>query len=155
MLSYTKSEEDYLEAMYIIQRENRLIRVKDIALALDVKMPSVVGAIKSLSEKGLVNQEKYGHIELTSRGEKVAKDVLKRHELLFVFLHGILGISSEIAEQDACKLEHSLSKETQERILKMIEFIESCGPDENMFLKRYKGFIETGKAPGPCPGCLE
>lgn len=92
MARYSQSEEDYLETLYLLQQENKVARVKDVAQALDVKMPSVVAAIRSLSEKGLVEQEKYGHIELTKEGIKVGKDVYKRHQLLYAFFHEVLGL---------------------------------------------------------------
>ena len=118
MTGYSQSEEDYLEALYMIQLKNKVTRVKDVALALDVKMPSVVAAVRSLSEKGLVEQEKYGHIELTEEGEKVARDVYKRHQLLCAFFHEVLGLDPRIAEEDACRMEHHLSPETRERLLR-------------------------------------
>lgn len=150
---YTQSEEDYLEALYVIDREQKVARVKDVAKALDVKMPSVVSAVKSLSEKGLVEQEKYGHIELTKKGEKVAKDVYERHQLMYAFLHEVLGLDCEVAEQDACRMEHHLSPETRERLLRIVEFTRGCPDDEVNFLHRFMHFVNTGDRPGTCQGC--
>lgn len=153
MTAYTQSEEDYLETLYIIQQEGKVTRVKDVAEALDVKMPSVVSAIRSLSEKGLVEQEKYGYIELTKMGESIAKDVYARHKLLYAFFHEILGLDPEIAEEDACRMEHHLSPETRERLLRIVEFTRSCKKDEVNFLKRFTYFISTGQMPEACRGC--
>lgn len=153
MTGYSQSEEDYLEALYMIQLKNKVTRVKDVALALDVKMPSVVAAVRSLSEKGLVEQEKYGHIELTEEGEKVARDVYKRHQLLCAFFHEVLGLDPRIAEEDACRMEHHLSPETRERLLRIVEYIRACKDEEVFFLKRFMSFVNTGKMPEPCPGC--
>ena len=85
MTKYTQSEEDYLEAFYVIGLNNDVVRVKDVADALDVTMPSVVSAVRSLSQKGLVNQEKYGYIELTQEGKEIAKAIYARHRLLYTF----------------------------------------------------------------------
>lgn len=85
MTVYTQSEEDYLEAFYVIGLKNDVVRVKDVSNLLDVTMPSVVSAVRSLSQKGLVNQEKYGYIELTQKGEEVAKTIYARHQLLYTF----------------------------------------------------------------------
>ncbi len=155
MTFYSQSEEDYLETLYIIQQKGRVTRVKDVAEALDVKMPSVVSAIRSLSEKGLVEQEKYGHIELTKMGENIAKDVYARHKLLYAFFYEILGLDPEIAEEDACRMEHHLSPQTRERLLRIVEFTRLCKKDEVNFLKRFTYFVGTGKMPEACRGCVK
>lgn len=155
MLGYSQSEEDYLEAIYVLQLENRVTRVKDVAQALDVKMPSVVAAVRSLSEKGLVEQEKYGHIELTRKGEKVGKDVYKRHQLLYAFLHEVLDLEPWVAEEDACRMEHNLSPQTRERISRIVEYIRACKGEEVRFLKRFMHFVNTGEMPAPCLGCTQ
>lgn len=153
MSGYSKSEEDYLEALYLLQRDNKVVRVKDVAEALDVKMPSVVYAMRSLIEKGLAGQEKYGHIELTKKGEKAGKDVYDRHKLLFTFFHEILGLENGIAEEDACSMEHFLSPETRERLLKIVEFTRACKEKEIFFLKRFMHYVNTGEIPDTCSGC--
>ncbi|MDD3540529.1 MAG: metal-dependent transcriptional regulator [Eubacteriales bacterium] len=153
MNQYTQSEEDYLEALLVIDRERKVARVKDVAHALDVKMPSVVSAVKTLSEKGLVEQEKYGHIELTKKGRKVAEDVYERHQLMYAFLHEVLGLDPSIAEQDACRMEHQLSPETRERLLRIVEFIRGCPDEEVSFLHRFMYFVNTGERPSDCQGC--
>lgn len=153
MTGYSQSEEDYLEALYIIGKENKVIRVKDVAQALNVKMPSVVSAIRSLSEKGLVEKERYGHIELTEEGELVAQDVYARHQLLYAFFHEILGLSPEVAEEDACRVEHYLSPETRKRLMKMVEYVRECKADEVRFLDRFMHYVHTGKRKDPCEGC--
>lgn len=155
MIVYSQSEEDYLETLYIIQQEGRVTRVKDVAEALDVKMPSVVSAIRSLADKGLVTQERYSHIELTEMGESIAKDVYARHKILYAFLHEILGLESKIADEDACRIEHHLSPETRERLLRIVEFTRSCKKDEVYFLKRFTRFLSTGKMPEACRGCAK
>ncbi len=153
MKGYSQSEEDYLETLYILQLEDRVARVKDVAQALDVTAPSVVAAIRSLSEKGLVEQEKYGHIELTPKGERVGRDVYKRHQLLFAFLNEVLGLDPQVAEKDACQLEHYLSPQTRERILRIVEYTRACRGDGVNFLKRFMQFVHTGQLPDSCPGC--
>ncbi|MEG3069508.1 MAG: metal-dependent transcriptional regulator [Peptococcaceae bacterium] len=153
MARYSQSEEDYLETLYLLQQENKVARVKDVAQALDVKMPSVVAAIRSLSEKGLVEQEKYGHIELTKEGIKVGKDVYKRHQLLYAFFHEVLGLDPEVSEEDACQMEHHLSPETRERLLRIVEYTRACKDDKVHFLKRFMYFVKTGEMPEPCSGC--
>ena len=107
----SQSLEDYLEMVHMLRLANGIARVKDIAAALSVKMPSVAKAILELKKLGLVTQEPYSGVELTEKGRKAAADVLNRHILLKGFLIR-LGVSEAIADKDACCMEHILSAET-------------------------------------------
>lgn len=111
----TQSLEDYLEMVHMLRMAHGIARVKDIAAALSVKMPSVAKAILELKKLGLVTQEPYSGVELTEAGEKAAADVLNRHILLKGFLIR-LGVSEAIADKDACCMEHILSAETLSKI---------------------------------------
>ena len=111
----TQSLEDYLETIYVIASEGRPAQVRDVARLLDVKMPSVVKAIRELKKLELVTQEPYSPIELTAKGERLAKHVLGRHKLLRSFLVK-LGVSRKAADRDACMMEHFLSAETIDKI---------------------------------------
>ncbi|MCG8569121.1 MAG: metal-dependent transcriptional regulator [Spirochaetes bacterium] len=112
----SKSLEDYLEAIYIITQSSAVARVKEISEKMDVKKPSVINAMKELTKRGLVHQEKYGYIELTKKGKQEAKHIFEKHSLLKEFLLDILGVSKKTAEEDACKIEHFLSEETFHRL---------------------------------------
>ena len=112
---HTQSLEDYLEMVHMLRMAHGIARVKDIAAALSVKMPSVAKAILELKKLGLVTQEPYSGVELTEAGEKAAADVLNRHILLKGFLIR-LGVSEAIADKDACCMEHILSAETLSKI---------------------------------------
>ena len=111
----TQSLEDYLEAIYMCVVAGRPAQVSDVAHQLNVKMPSVVKAIRELKRLGLVTQEPYAAIELTAKGTRVARSVLDRHTLLRSFLVK-LGVSDRNADRDACLMEHILSAETLDKI---------------------------------------
>lgn len=111
----TQSLEDYLEAIYVLKRDAQAACVRDVALLLNVKMPSVVKALRELKKLDLVRQEPYQSIQLTSKGQRVAKLVLNRHTLLRDFLMQ-LGVSAKMADKDACLMEHILSAETLDKI---------------------------------------
>ncbi len=111
----SQSLEDYLEMIHMLHVDGGTARVKDIAEALSVKMPSVAKAVLELKKLGLVTQEPYAGVELTEAGEKVAADVLNRHMLLKSFLVR-LGVSEGTADKDACCMEHILSAETLSKI---------------------------------------
>jgi DtxR family Mn-dependent transcriptional regulator len=117
----TKSLEDYLETIKILTIGKKVVRVKDISELLNVKSASVVNALNILKERGYIKQEKYGYIELTEKGNKEAKRILKKHKIIFKFLTGILNVSEKSAEKDACKIEHVISKETFEKLIKFLE----------------------------------
>jgi len=117
----TKSLEDYLEEIHVLIRDKGAARVRDVALALHVKMPSVVKAISELKKLGLATQEPYGNIELTEEGARTAAQVLGRHTQIKAFLLK-LGVGEANAEKDACLMEHILSAETME---KMQEFLDT------------------------------
>ncbi|HEY8389733.1 MAG TPA: metal-dependent transcriptional regulator [Clostridia bacterium] len=106
------SLEDYLEAIYNLRRLNSSVRVTDIAVELGIAKPSVNNAIALLKEKGLVNQERYGLVELTPAGERRAEYVLTKHTNIKAFLIKVLGVDEVTAEVEACKIEHVISDDT-------------------------------------------
>jgi len=145
------SAQDYLEAILILSEEKGKTRVKEVAEHLDVSKPSVVVAIRNLAEKGLVNHEHYGYVELTIRGEQVAREIYHRHQVLARFLNKVLGLDPELAEQDACQIEHYISPLTLDRLVKFVEFVDNfpaVGQDPK-WLTYFKRYVETGEPP-PC-----
>jgi len=112
----TSNMEDYLEVILNLQREHRVARVKDVAQRLNVKMPSVTGAMQGLAEKGLVNYERYSYLTLTAAGEKIAREIGERHQTFYTFLTKVLGLDHNTAELDACRLEHATSRKTFTKI---------------------------------------
>lgn len=123
-LILTDSMEDYLEVISILGQNKKYVRVKDIAKEMKVKMPSVTSALKTLAEKNLVRHEKYEYVELTEQGHIIANEIKSRHNLLVKFLTEILKIDPDIAEKDACGIEHSVSPITVERLIKLIESLK-------------------------------
>ncbi|MBQ3369621.1 MAG: metal-dependent transcriptional regulator [Mogibacterium sp.] len=106
-----QSAEDYLEAMLVLQEKNGYIRSIDVANYLGVTKPSVSYAVKRLRESGYINMDANGPISLAPAGYKIAKRIYERHKALTAFLEK-LGVNSEQAEEDACKIEHVISHET-------------------------------------------
>ena len=102
------SLEDYLEAILHLERVSRVARVSEIAEHLHVSRPSVTGALKSLTARGLVIHAKYGHATLTEAGERIAADVERRHVAIKHFLTCVLDIPADQAETAACRMEHVL-----------------------------------------------
>jgi len=122
----TPTMEDYLEAIYNLSQEKKAVRVKDIAQRLGVKMPTVTNMLKTLSERGMIDYEKYEYLELTGRGSDIGSEIDQRHQTLKAFLTDILQIDRDQADEDACKMEHSVSPTTLERMVEFMEFVEKC-----------------------------
>ncbi len=146
----SQSLEDYLEAVYLIEKEKRVVRVKDISSFLKVKKPSVVSALKALEARGLVNHEKYGYVELTPAGKREARRIYRVHRTLKEFLVKVLGVEEAVAEEDACAIEHYLHQDTFDRLVKFLEFIETCPEDVPFWLRSFHYYAERGIRPPEC-----
>ena len=144
---HTASMEDYLEAIAMLREGSGPVRVSQISKALGVKMPSVTAALKKLCEDGLVDHERYGYVGLTDRGKKVAKDVFHRHETVRHFLEEILSLPPDAAEEDACRIEHTVSPDTVTRLAKFVEFVAACPCGEPEWLKGFNYYVEHGEHP--------
>jgi DtxR family Mn-dependent transcriptional regulator len=124
----TRSLEDYLESIYRIQARESVARVGDIAVDLGVSPASVTPAMKRLSEMGLVKYSKRRYVELTPEGEDAARRTLVRHNILTRFLSEMLGMDTDLAERDACAMEHYLSNEALMGFAALFESTAEGGP---------------------------
>ena len=115
MEKVSMSHEDYLEAIIMLGgTTEQSVRSVDIANRMGVSKASVNKAIGLLKEKGFVDQPYYGDITLTSDGYEYGSKVLKRHTMLYEFLHDVLGVPAERADDEACLIEHDISDSTAE-----------------------------------------
>lgn len=106
-----ESGENYLETILMLSKKNASVRSIDIARELNFSKPSVSRAMGLLKESGHIEVMENGGIVLTELGLEKASSVLERHETLTRFLMETTGVSEEIAEADACKIEHDISEE--------------------------------------------
>lgn len=130
--------EDYLETIYLLVQEHGFARVRDIAKARDVKAATVSVALRKLSEAALVNYVRREYIGLTTKGEEAARRILTRHRLLTRFFEEVLGMPAHAASEQACAMEHVLTDEAMDRMVRFFEFLGSCP--------------SVLKAFGQCPG---
>lgn len=114
-----ESAENYLETIYILSKKLPVVRSIDVANELGFKKSSVSVAMKHLREKEHITVTDSGFIYLTDSGKRIAEMIHERHELLAAWLTK-LGVTEDIASEDACKLEHVLSKESFEAIKKYV-----------------------------------
>ncbi|MCI7806525.1 MAG: metal-dependent transcriptional regulator [Spirochaetales bacterium] len=115
-----ESAENYLEAILMIKEHKEIVRSIDIVRVLNFSKPSVSVAMKNLKEAGFVTMDETGRIELTAEGEKIATKIYERHVKVSDWLTS-LGVPRDIAEADACRMEHVISEETFEAFKKLAE----------------------------------
>lgn len=119
----TKNMEDYLEAIYILQKKNGEATITGLSEFLNVKKPSVNSALHFLSEKGLVNYEKYKKVTVTETGGLYAGKIYQRHITLKNFLMKILNVDGSKAEENACRMEHVIDEDIFIKISDFLEFV--------------------------------
>ena len=115
-----ESGEMYLESIYVLSKKKNAVRSIDISEHLGYSKPSVSRAVGLLKNGGYILVDAENYITLTDSGLEIAKKIYDRHTILTDMLIG-LGVPEEIASQDACKMEHSISDESFEAIRKHME----------------------------------
>ena len=115
-----KTTEDYLEAMLIIKKKNGEVRSVDVARQLGITKPSVTYTTKRLREKGYITMDKDNYITITEKGMEIAEKIYARHNTL-TELFVRLGVPQDVAEEDACKIEHDISHETFDALCRHLE----------------------------------
>lgn len=110
-MAIRKSGEDYLEAMLVIKEQKGYVRQIDVARRLGITKASVSYATKKLHEEGYLNIDSDNMIILTDEGQEIAEKIYNRHKMLSKFLK-YLGVDDDIADDDACKIEHDISEES-------------------------------------------
>lgn len=118
------SAEDYLEAILIIGKRKGSVRSIDIANELGFSKPSVSVAMKHLRENGYIHMDEGGFITLTDAGFGIADKIYERHCVMTEYFE-LLGIPTDTAERDACKIEHILSNDTFQAIKRQYEKLKS------------------------------
>ncbi len=138
--------EEYLEAIYDIGEREGTAKTSSIAKCLNVTPASVTEALQNLSEKGYVNYEPYRGATLTGQGKEMAVRIKRRHRLLEVFLTDVLRIEDDHVHGEACKMEHTLSDETECALCKMLKAPSRC-PHGSLIQP-------CNKEVDDCTGCL-
>ncbi len=119
-VNLSKRCEEYLEAIYILEKKLGRARIKDIAEKLSVKPSSVVEYLRRMCSNGLIDYKPGREVKLTEKGFSEAEKIYEKHKLIKSFLVS-LGVSEETAEKDSCIMEHYLSRETFEKIAEYIK----------------------------------
>jgi DtxR family Mn-dependent transcriptional regulator len=152
----THSMAHYLQAVASLKREKGYAKVSDIACRLGVSRAGVTSMLRSLKTRGLVDHERYGLVELTDEGSRFAKMTETNREVLSQFFTNILGLRPEMANEDACMIEHLVSPESMMQFLRLTALIQSDDPAAERFRAAFKSYQETcdtGSAGADCPVC--
>ncbi len=114
-IELTKALEMYIKVAHELQDELGSATVSDMADRLSVKAPSVTAALQKLDSMGMVKYRKYQNVKLTKKGIVVAKKLNQRNKTILDFLV-MIGVDEEIAENDACEIEHVVNPKTIEKM---------------------------------------
>lgn len=119
-MSLNESAENYLETILVLSKSRPVVRSVDVATELGFKKSSVSVAMKKLRQNGHITVSPEGYIYLTDSGKEIADMIYERHKLLSSWLTA-LGVDKDTAAEDACRIEHVISKESFEAIKKHVE----------------------------------
>ena len=149
------SLEDYLEAIYNLCLEKNLAHANKIADRLGVGRSSVSWALNQLSKKELINYAPYEAITLTKKGQNLAQQLAGRHQAIKDFLIEVLAVDEKTAEQNACRMEHSMGKMAVNRLVQFIDYIHQCPRTGEDWVSNFNTFYSQKKiAEADCPQCL-
>ena len=115
-----KSQEDYLKTMYLLEKQEGDIRVTDIANKMNCSKPNVTKVLNNLKEEELIEYETYGKIKITEKGNDLAKKMLEAHDIVYIFLHELVGVDEENSRKEAEKIETVLDDSTLNKIAKYL-----------------------------------
>jgi DtxR family Mn-dependent transcriptional regulator len=156
MEGLSENLENYLETILELQRKNTVARVKDIAENIGVLSGTVTSALRTLSDKGLINYKPYSFITLTAEGEKIAREILRRHHVIKDFLQCVLLLDEKRAEENACRMEHAMDKTAINRLVQFIDYVHQCPRAGADWIANFNTFFSRNKiVEAHCPDCLE
>lgn len=110
MIDLSSGLEDYLECIFNHIQLHGSVKAIDISRELNVSRASVTDALQRLAQKGYINYERYGKITLLKKGVEKSKEVIEKHNILTYFFENVLGLSKEEASENACRIEHVITK---------------------------------------------
>lgn len=122
-----KTVEEYIETIDALERREGRAQTGMIAQEIDVRPPSVTEMLRKLEKNGLIEYKSYSGAILTPTGRRLACDLQKKHRTVASFLE-MLGVDHDIAEADACQIEHHVSSETAERLRLFVEYLRNSPP---------------------------
>jgi len=138
--------EEYLEAIYRLQKKRGLARTRDLVKMLNVVPGTVTNTIERLEKESFIVHKPYRGVTLTEKGYRVALNVVRKHRLSERLLTDILNVEWHKAHDIACKLEHGISNDIAKKIEKTLEHPKTC-PHGNPIPTECGGIIEESSQP--------
>ena len=130
----THSAAHHIVAIASLLERNGYARVSDVARTLNITRGSASLTLKTLREKGLVEEDENRFLRLSDRGEAIANSVVGKKRLIHKFFCEVLGVPEEAAEVDTCKIEHLVGPRTSRQLARFMQFVESDDPRAKAFL---------------------
>lgn len=155
IFNLSQSQEDYLKIILDLINEKKVARIKDIAQRKNVSMPSVTEAMHKLADDGFITYTAREFIELTETGQAASQQLATRHKFLSNFLKDILNLPAEIADAEACLLEHQLHPTTLERLIVLYQFLTNCPRLNTEIVQQLKHCLSAPPATELPPECQE
>src|SRR5882762_1045322 len=118
--AFTRSQQDYLKALYLLRGDQRPVPTRELAQRLGISSPSVSEMVTRLTAQGLVEHDRYRGQQLTREGRKVALELVRHHRLLEMFLVQVLGYTWDEVHEEAERLEHVISERMEQRIFELL-----------------------------------
>jgi len=147
-----KTIEEYIEIIYVLEKRDGRAHTTKIAADKEVSAPSVTEMLDKLQKEGYIEYEKFRGAKLTPLGMDIAKKLINMHQVIADFFE-IIGIERELAEIDACQIEHYVHKKTAVQLGRFVEFVNNA-PDIPRWLEHFREFCETGER-GECDDCIK
>ena len=138
-----KTTEEYVEIIFVLQNRNGSAKTGEISSEMAIRPSSVTEMLQKLQEEGFILYEPYKGAQLTDAGKKLAQELMKKHKIIADFLE-IIGVQRDLAEADACQIEHHVTRKTLQRLGKFVEFINDA-PHEPKWIEHFNYYVQTGK----------
>lgn len=130
--------EDYLEAIYNLNQEKGYVSASDISDRLGVKPPTVSSMVANLAKKGYLEHQRYRGMRLTPTGERIARSVIKRHQVISGLI-SMLGVDDQTAYVDTEGIEHHVHPSTLRRLERLADYLR----ENPQTLAAIREFVET------------
>ena len=118
-------------------------------------MSSVTSALKALSKKGYVDHTPYSFVTLTPKGKKIAEEIYKRHVSLARFMERVLGIDAKLADENACRMEHSIGPKVLKKLVNFTQFVEDCPLGMEGVIDGFQYYCKHGRVRPDCTMSLD
>lgn len=131
-----KTVEEYIELIYDLEEKDGLAQTGSIAAEMNVKPPSVTEMLQKLDNEGFVNYRSYAGATLTLQGKKLARKLMKKHQIIADFLL-LIGVDEKQSEIDACQIEHHMSERSIKQLEIFIDFMKKS-PENMQIMEEFR-----------------